>query len=226
MARSPAAATACPAPPVRLLRLAGRGGGHRPVPHLVRRCGRVPAGRLRCRPDRPTAVPAVAATGAVLTAFPAACTPSNSSPTSTPERSGPTASGASTCTATRPRWCWGTPRPGRRSRTRGCRRTCRRRWPTTRRRSTRACPVRSSPGTCSASTRPTTSGWSPLVAGFARPLPFRVIGRLLGVPDDDRPALLACFATLLAPRAGDPPREAVEASDAIVFYLRELVSTK
>ncbi|WP_214403476.1 cytochrome P450 family protein [Pseudonocardia lacus] len=65
-----------------------------------------------------------------------------------------------------------------------------------------------------------------LVAGFAHPLPFQVIGRLLGVPDDDLPALHERFATLLAPRAGDPPAEAVEASDAIVAYLRDLVALK
>jgi cytochrome P450 len=65
-----------------------------------------------------------------------------------------------------------------------------------------------------------------LVAGFAHPLPFQVIGRLLGVPDDDLPALRGWFTTLLAPRAGRPSRAAVQASDAIVAYLRDLVALK
>jgi len=55
-----------------------------------------------------------------------------------------------------------------------------------------------------------------LVAGFAVPLPFIVIGDLLGIdrPDQQRPA--GWFATLLTPYAGEPPPAAVAASDQIV----------
>jgi cytochrome P450 len=65
-----------------------------------------------------------------------------------------------------------------------------------------------------------------LVEGYAHPLPFRVIGELLGIPAADRPRLHAWFQVLLTGWAGDPPPEAVEASDGIVGYLRELVDTK
>ena len=65
-----------------------------------------------------------------------------------------------------------------------------------------------------------------LVEGYAYPLPFGVIGELLGIPAADRPRLHAWFGVLLTGWAGDPPAEAVEASDGIVAYLRELVDTK
>jgi cytochrome P450 len=65
-----------------------------------------------------------------------------------------------------------------------------------------------------------------LVQGYAHPLPFRVIGELLGIPPADRPDLHAWFQVLLSGWAGDPPAEAVEASAKIVAYLRELVATK
>jgi len=65
-----------------------------------------------------------------------------------------------------------------------------------------------------------------LVAGYAHPLPFRVIGELLGIPEADRPDLHAWFQVLLTGWAGDPPAEAVEASGKIVSYLRELVAAK
>lgn len=65
-----------------------------------------------------------------------------------------------------------------------------------------------------------------LVEGFAQPLPFRVIGELLGIPEADRPALHASFQVLLAGWDGDPPRCAVEASEQIVGYLGELVEAK
>jgi cytochrome P450 len=65
-----------------------------------------------------------------------------------------------------------------------------------------------------------------LVEGFAQPLPFRVIGELLGIPESDRPALHASFQVLLARWDGDPPRSAVEASEQIVGYLGELVEAK
>jgi cytochrome P450 len=65
-----------------------------------------------------------------------------------------------------------------------------------------------------------------LVQGYAQPLPFRVIGELLGIPAPDRPRLHAWFQVLLTGWAGDPPPEAVEASDGIVGCLRELVETK
>jgi cytochrome P450 len=65
-----------------------------------------------------------------------------------------------------------------------------------------------------------------LVEGYAYPLPFAVIGELLGIPAADRPRLHAWFQVLLSGWAGDPPPEAVEASDGIVAYLRELVGVK
>jgi cytochrome P450 len=65
-----------------------------------------------------------------------------------------------------------------------------------------------------------------LVESYAHPLPFRVIGELLGIPAADRARLHAWFQVLLSGWAGDPPPEAVEASDGIVAYLRELVDTK
>jgi cytochrome P450 len=65
-----------------------------------------------------------------------------------------------------------------------------------------------------------------LVAGYARPLPFWVIGELLGVPAADRPALHTWFQTLLRPYAGDPPPDMVTASDSIVAYLADLVAAK
>jgi cytochrome P450 len=65
-----------------------------------------------------------------------------------------------------------------------------------------------------------------LIEGYAYPLPFGVIGELLGIPAADRPRLHAWFQVLLTGWAGDPPPEAVEASDGIVAYLRELVGDK
>jgi cytochrome P450 len=65
-----------------------------------------------------------------------------------------------------------------------------------------------------------------LVEGYAYPLPFAVIGELLGIPAADRPRLHAWFQVLLTGWAGDPPPEAVEASGKIVAYLRELVGAK
>jgi cytochrome P450 len=65
-----------------------------------------------------------------------------------------------------------------------------------------------------------------LIEGYAYPLPFRVIGELLGIPAADRPRLHAWFQVLLTGWAGDPPPEAVGASDGIVAYLRELVDAK
>ena len=65
-----------------------------------------------------------------------------------------------------------------------------------------------------------------LIEGYAYPLPFGVIGELLGIPAADRPRLHAWFQVLLTGWAGDPPAAAVEASDGIVTYLRELVEAK
>ena len=65
-----------------------------------------------------------------------------------------------------------------------------------------------------------------LVEGYAQPLPFRVIGELLGIPAADRARLHAWFQVLLTGWAGDPPPDAVEASDGIVACLRELVDAK
>ena len=65
-----------------------------------------------------------------------------------------------------------------------------------------------------------------LVQGFAYPLPWAVIGELLGIPAADQPRVHAWFQVLLTGWAGDPPADAVEASDGIVAYLRELVDAK
>jgi cytochrome P450 len=66
-----------------------------------------------------------------------------------------------------------------------------------------------------------------LVAGFARPLPFAVIGELLGISRDDQHRLSEAFGVLLAPHPGSqPPPEAVAASDAIVEQLEHLVDSR
>jgi cytochrome P450 len=65
-----------------------------------------------------------------------------------------------------------------------------------------------------------------LVAGYAHPLPFDVIGELLGISSADRPRLHGWFQILLSGWAGDPPAAAVEASDQIMAYLAELVAAK
>jgi cytochrome P450 len=65
-----------------------------------------------------------------------------------------------------------------------------------------------------------------LVAGFAQPLPFQVIGDLLGIPGADRPRLHGNFQVLLSAWTGEPPAQVVAASDAIVAYLGELVDAK
>jgi cytochrome P450 len=65
-----------------------------------------------------------------------------------------------------------------------------------------------------------------LVEGYAQPLPFQVIGDLLGIPRGDRPELHGCFQVLLSAWTGDPPAHVVAASDRIVAYLGELVDTK
>ncbi len=62
-----------------------------------------------------------------------------------------------------------------------------------------------------------------LVADFALPFSFRVIGQLLGVPVADQAELHEAFRTLLRPWNGSPPPAAVAASDAIVGYLEHLV---
>jgi cytochrome P450 len=66
-----------------------------------------------------------------------------------------------------------------------------------------------------------------LMAGFARPLPFAVVGELLGIDRPDQQVLAGWFATLLAPYpGGEPPAEARAASDAIVGYLEDLVDRR
>jgi len=63
-----------------------------------------------------------------------------------------------------------------------------------------------------------------LVTGFAGPLPFAVVGELLGIDRPDQIRLAGWFATLLEPYSGaEPPAHAVAASDAIVGYLEDLV---
>jgi cytochrome P450 len=66
-----------------------------------------------------------------------------------------------------------------------------------------------------------------LVAGFARPLPFAVIGELLGIDRVDQRTLSDWFDTLFTPYSGaEPPADAVAASDRIVRYLDELVDSR
>jgi cytochrome P450 len=66
-----------------------------------------------------------------------------------------------------------------------------------------------------------------LVAGFARPLPFAVIGELLGIDRPDQGRLSGWFATMFAPYPGDePPAEAVTASEGVVGYLEALVARR
>jgi len=65
-----------------------------------------------------------------------------------------------------------------------------------------------------------------LVEGFAHPLPFQVIGELLGLPEGDRPQLHAWFRVLLGGWVGQAPAEAVEASAGIVTYLAALVDAR
>jgi cytochrome P450 len=66
-----------------------------------------------------------------------------------------------------------------------------------------------------------------LVAGFARPLPFAVVGELLGIDRPEQRRLSGWFATMFAPYAGpEAPAEAVTASDAVVGYLDDLVDRR
>ena len=65
--------------------------------------------------------------------------------------------------------------------------------------------------------RARSSIWSP---ASPVPLPFRVIGELLGVPLADQPALYTLFRTLFQPWSGSPPPAAVAASATIVAYPR------
>ena len=65
-----------------------------------------------------------------------------------------------------------------------------------------------------------------LIEGYAYPLPFGVIGELLGIPAADRPRLHGWFQVLLTGWAGDPPPEAAGASGKIVNYLSELADTR
>lgn len=66
-----------------------------------------------------------------------------------------------------------------------------------------------------------------LVAGFALPMPFLVIGELLGIEREGQERLADWFATLMTPYAGDtPPAEAVAASGSIVSYLGDLVDSR
>jgi cytochrome P450 len=63
-----------------------------------------------------------------------------------------------------------------------------------------------------------------LVAGYAGPLPFAVIGELLGIDRADQRRLAGWFATLLAPYSGaEPPEEMVAASNHIVDFLTDQV---
>jgi cytochrome P450 len=63
-----------------------------------------------------------------------------------------------------------------------------------------------------------------LIDGYAHPLPFRVIGELLGIPTADQTPMRRAFQTLFQPWSGSPPPEAVAASDSIVATLERLVA--
>jgi cytochrome P450 len=66
-----------------------------------------------------------------------------------------------------------------------------------------------------------------LVAGFAAPLPFAVLGELIGIDRADQRRLARSFATLLAPYSGpEPPPAAVTASEQVVGFLTELVDRR
>jgi cytochrome P450 len=65
-----------------------------------------------------------------------------------------------------------------------------------------------------------------LVESYARPLPFQVIGDLLGIPRHQRGALHRAFQVLLSAWTGEPPAPVVAASDSIVTSLGELVDAK
>lgn len=66
-----------------------------------------------------------------------------------------------------------------------------------------------------------------LVAGYAGPLPFAVLGELLGIDRADQRRLAGWFATLLTPYSGpEPPEAAVAASDRIVGFLTDLVDDR
>lgn len=60
--------------------------------------------------------------------------------------------------------------------------------------------------------------------GFAHPLPFTVIGDLLGVDAERRATLQSAFETLLRPWPWPPPAEAVAASDVVTSTLRALLA--
>lgn len=71
------------------------------------------------------------------------------------------------------------------------------------------------------------SGPVDLVAGFALPLPFGVIGGLLGLSPADQAQLADWFATMFTPYVGnEPPAAAVHASNQIVAFLNELVDAR
>jgi cytochrome P450 len=66
-----------------------------------------------------------------------------------------------------------------------------------------------------------------LMAGFAAPLPFAVLGELLGIDRGEQRRLAGWFATLLSPWDGaEPPTEVVTASDRIVGFLVDLVERR
>ena len=66
-----------------------------------------------------------------------------------------------------------------------------------------------------------------LVAGYAGPLPFAVLGELLGIDRVHQRLLGRWFATLLTPYSGpEPPAAAVAASDRIVGFLTDLVDDR
>ncbi|GLW89445.1 cytochrome P450 family protein [Actinokineospora globicatena] len=65
-----------------------------------------------------------------------------------------------------------------------------------------------------------------LIAGFAAPLPLRVIGDLLGVPPADRTRFRGWTTTLLTPSPDQPPTAARDAVVAMHAFLVDLVAAK
>ncbi|RLK58285.1 cytochrome P450 family protein [Actinokineospora cianjurensis] len=65
-----------------------------------------------------------------------------------------------------------------------------------------------------------------LIAGFAAPLPLRVIGDLLGVPPADRARFRGWTTTLLTPGPDQPPTAARDAVVAMHGFLVDLVAAK
>lgn len=65
-----------------------------------------------------------------------------------------------------------------------------------------------------------------LVHHFAAPLPFTVLGELMGMAKEDQDRLAGFFEIMLKPYSGPPPAETVAASNGITGYLEALVDAR